>query len=125
MSSFNTNSLELSVLIGSNTKISTNYEFNAEGRFLQVNDKDFRNLLFVENKTQGKLVYQILKPELGGKLKGGSVNLNNDCLGMSNSDDLLVVYEAQQQNDNTGLLVCIIDELQEMNKWLRKIYNPL
>jgi|OM-RGC.v1.026990184 hypothetical protein len=128
MTSFNTNSTSLSILLGSNTKISNNFLFDSANGILTVKDSDFKSLLFAENKVDGKLIYQILRPELGGTFKDGSVALSYDTSDMNDGDDLLVVYEVNDEindigNNTNRLLVCIIEELKEVNKNLKKVIS--
>ena len=120
MTSFNTNSLELVALMSANSKISHNFLFNASARSITINEGDCKSLLFVLNRTDGKIIFQLMKADLNS-VNSRTFQLNTDTSDMSNNDNLLVIYEAYEEDNNINILNCIFSELKNITKELKKI----
>lgn len=120
----NGNPLTTDYIFPSNTKIATNFTFIPAQKIIEINESDFKNLVLVVNTTKSEVIYNPTASVTGGTANGYVYSLVYDTTKMKTSDKLLVVYESfDSAQQNSFLLNCILDELQEQTKYLRKIYG--
>ena len=106
----------------SNTKISNNFSFNPQNGTLTINEADFRNFCLIINVDEGVVLYNPTTSVTNGTISGQTVSFNYNTSKMSELDKILVIYEYTSES-NGVVLSCILSELQDMTKLLRKIYN--
>lgn len=105
------------------TIVSTDYVFDASQGVLTVNDNNFVRLMLVVNLTDGVVIYNPISSTLGGTTLGHDTNLTYDTTSMSDTDELMVLYEAMSVPYEETVLDQILSELQTQTKLLRKIYS--
>ena len=119
---FTINATTLALLVSKDARIAENYTFKADGRTLTINEPDYKRMLLVVNLTTENLLYNPLKqPE--PKLEGNKITFNYEDGDMTDTDDLLVVYEAIKDMSIQMALAAVIDQLEQQTKLLYKIYN--
>jgi hypothetical protein len=106
-----------------NTVVSTDYIFDASQQVLTVNDNDFIRLMLVVNLTDGIVIYNPISPTLGGTTIGGDTVLTYDTTSMSDTDGLLVLYEAMSVPREEDIFEQILAELKNQTRLLEKIYS--
>jgi hypothetical protein len=84
-------------------QIIPNYTFNASNG--QITFTDFsaislENVLLVTNVTDGIVVYQFQKPGKLGSVSTNVLDLQFDTSGMSNGDDLQIIYHCEAGDPN-------------------------
>lgn len=119
-SSTSTSALSLS---SSQLKVSRNYTFDAANKTIKVNDNDLHKILSVINLTDGIVIYNPTEPSLGGTEVANSLNFEYDTTSMSNTDNLLILYEYTPVDKYEILLDEILIELRKQTKFLEKIYK--
>lgn len=104
-------------------KIATKYDFNSASSLICAKNDDFDSFVSVFNVTTGHLLFKIGDENYSGTTHRSELNFNILVSGMSNSDDLHIVYKPVVHNNTESLLERIIDELKNTNKILNKIYQ--
>ena len=117
---FTINSSVLSIILTKNAKIAESYTFNATGKTITVNEPDFKRLLYVIDKDNERILFNPLK---AGSNQNININLNYDSFDLLKTDELLVIYEAQENNQVAILLEAILEQQIEQTKYLKKIYQ--
>lgn len=109
-------------ILPSNTKISKDYSFNAQSKKVTVNDIDLRTIVLVVNLAANVVIYNPTSAVTNGTLNGvpNVIILEYDTSRMSDNDDLMILYEYEQEDLSSGL-ECILTELQKQTKILQKI----
>lgn len=79
-------------------KLSTNFTFNANAKTLTINDTDYIKPLYVANNTRGAVLFNPTDTSTSGVVSGAVITLNRSTSGMSDSDELTVLYEADELN---------------------------
>lgn len=77
--------------------IIKNYTFDASAKTITFNnlyDLSLEGFVLISNVTDGIVIYQCTKATKSGTLSGNVLTLNFDTTGMSDSDDLMIVYES-------------------------------
>ena len=82
-------------------KLSVNYTFSASAGTLVINDTDYIKPLFVVNATQGGVLYNPTSELTSGSVSGSTLTFNKSTGTMSDSDDIVVYYEATELNSVT------------------------
>ena len=119
---FTINSSVLSIILTKNAKIAESYTFNAAGKTITVNEPDFKRLLYVIDKANERILFNPLKSDSNSN-QSININLNYDSFDLLKTDELLVIYEAQENNQIAVLLEAILEQQIEQTKYLRKIYQ--
>lgn len=119
---FTVNETTLALMLSKNAKIAENYTFKALGKTLIVHEPDFKRLLYVGNLTSERILYNPLKSQ-EAKLTNNHISFNYSYTDMNDTDDLLIVYEAKENENFLFLLEEIYKQLEKQTILLRKIYN--
>ena len=109
---------------GVNSRIATDYTFDANGGLVVVKGVNLQTFLYIINQGTGEAIFNPALPELRGVANGRSLQLQLDTSRMSNSDALLIVYEPQHVEDLDRIsLENILEELKVQTEILRRITN--
>ncbi len=108
-----------SVLSTSASKVADSVKFDASTKTIQVNDKNFGEIIFAVNVTDGIVIFDPATASKTGTRKDRTVNLVFDTTTMSDSDDILVIYEPLIEDQaiistTDRLLTNILDSLGEL-----------
>lgn len=106
-----------------NQRISSDYLFDASAKIITINDSDFKTCLYAVNVSDGVVIYNPTLPGYTGKTIANTVQLEFDTTAMNDSDELLVVYESNLDDDVYSALLSVASELREQTRILKKIYK--
>jgi hypothetical protein len=86
-------------IFSANSVVATDYTFDASTKTLTINEAGLKRVLYVFNSTYGELLYNPYNKELGGTMSGTTLTLDYPTnTFMSDSDNLLIVYEKHSGN---------------------------
>ncbi len=93
-------------------KLSSNFVFNVDNKTLTINDTDYIEPILVINDTRGLILYNPAFRETSGTVTGNVITFNRSTSGMSDADELHVLYEATELNSEAidAILVELIDQ---------------
>jgi len=87
------------------SKVATNVTFIPSEKTISVSDVDFRELLFAINVTDGITIFDPATAGKTGRRRGATTTLTFDTSAMSDSDDILVIYEPKEEPKSQELLL--------------------
>jgi len=106
----------------STTKISEDYDFAPSKSAIVINDSDFKRVLYIVNTTDNIVIYNIAQVGLGGTAYKCEVVFDFDVSGMTDTDDLLILYEAEKEVSNLESKVAdLVTEQKLTNKYLAEM----
>jgi hypothetical protein len=83
--------------LSGNSKVASDYTFDASAKTVTISDGDYKRMLYVVNTTYGEVIYNPYNKDLSGTLSGTGVTLDFDTsVYMADTDNLLVLYEADK-----------------------------
>lgn len=110
-------------LIPSHTKVAKEYIFDPSVKEITIFDNDLLKVVAVTNITRGVLLYAPTRVGGGIISNGGkTITVETDTSEMSSSDALIILYEYSVP-DMHEVAQEVLDELKEIKKYLRKIYE--
>jgi hypothetical protein len=102
-------------------KIAHEWDFSASDGTISLHKKDLNKFLYIVNITDNIVIYDPVDTSRGGTRTDHSMNLGYDTSAMSDSDDLLIIYEPFIMDEMPDLAQEILTELQTTNKLLKKV----
>jgi hypothetical protein len=104
-------------------KRSKNYQYDSTNKKVNVNDVDFKEIVSIYNITVNKMLYLVGDESRSGAINGNIITYNNNVSGVSDVDDLYILYKPKEIEKN-DFFDESLKELQIISKYLKKIYNP-
>ena len=105
-------------------KLSDDYSFDSTAKLVTVNNTDIKSIVSVFNVTTGSTVFIAGNETYTGTMFRKEITFDVSSSGMSNTDELYILYSPILDIDLGSQLDIIIEKLDTTNEILNNIYNP-
>ena len=106
-------------------KLITSYNFDSINKKIILNEYTSikkEGVLLITNVTNNVIIYNFANSSLGGTVSGNTIILSYNTTTMSNSDNIMILYDDGDDNDRSdrtqNLLKEILEELKNITMLL-------